>query len=144
MKNPLKILNPNLVGRDFIIGDLHGSYSIFKNLLKNISFNPEIDRIISVGDLIDRGPDSPNCLSLIREPWFHAVLANHEQMMIEKFRDGYMGNFWFNNGGIWGIEAWNDYDAVYNLQKEGRIPSDTSMEIIDLLPLIEELLIENV
>ena len=36
-----------------------------------------------MGDLIDRGPDSLQCLKLLDAPWFFAVRGNHEQMMIE-------------------------------------------------------------
>ncbi len=139
MKNPLKTLEPNLVGRDFVVGDLHGSFSAFKNLLQNINFNYESDRMISVGDLVDRGPDSLSCLSLLREPWFDAVLANHEQMMIDKFNGGWAGAYWYRNGGQWGMEAFNDYEAVFKRQDKSRVPSDTSMAIIDLIPLAEEL-----
>lgn len=139
MKNPLKTLEPNLKGRDFVIGDLHGSYSAFKNLLANINFDPAVDRMISVGDLCDRGPDSPSCLDLIREPWFHAVLSNHEQMMIEKFNGGWMGGYWYQNGGDWGMEVYNDYKAIY-IDHTRNIPSsDLNGQIIDLLPVIEEL-----
>ena len=139
MKNPLKTLEPNTKGRDFVMGDLHGSFSAFENLTKNLNFNPESDRIISVGDLVDRGPDSLKCLELIRQPWFHAVLSNHEQMMIEKFNGGWMGAYWYRNGGQWGIEAYNDYDSIYNKQVPGHLPLDSSADLIDLLPLVEEL-----
>ncbi len=139
MKNPVKTFAPNLLGRDFVVGDLHGSYSILQNLLKNINFDPAVDRMFSVGDLVDRGPHSLKCLSLLLTDWFHAVLANHEQMMIEKFKGGYGGEYWFRNGGIWGMEAYNDYNAIYNLHDPNRSPLDASMELIDLLPVIEEL-----
>jgi len=140
MKNSLKTLEPNLVGRDFVIGDLHGCFSAFKNLTRNLNFNPEVDRIISVGDLVDRGHDSVSCLSLIREPWFHSVLANHEMMMLDCFfGDGSNGgDMWFSNGGDWAMEAHNDYQSTY-VTRNGRIPTDKSMEIIDLLPLVNQL-----
>jgi Calcineurin-like phosphoesterase len=108
MKNPIKTFEPNTVGRDFVIGDLHGSYTAFENLLEKLYFDETKDRMFSVGDLCDRGPNSLACLGLLHEPWFHAVLSNHEQMMLEKFRGGYMGEYWFQNGGHWGMEAWND------------------------------------
>lgn len=139
MKNPLKTLDVNFQGKDYVIGDLHGSLSALENLMKNVNFNKESDRIISVGDLVDRGPDSVGCLSLIREPWFHSVLANHEKMMIDKFFAGPTGDYWFNNGGVWGIEAWNDYKSVYIQHDKDRIPFDSSMNIIDMLPLVEQL-----
>ena len=139
MKNPIKTLEVNTVGRDFVIGDLHGSYSAFQNLLKNINFDKTVDRMISVGDLVDRGPDSVSCLSLIREPWFHAVLANHEQMMLEKFNGGWVGNYWFQNGGHWGMESFNDYKAVYIEHTRDTIMNDRSLEVIDLLSSVNEL-----
>jgi hypothetical protein len=139
MKNPVQTFDINTKGRDFVIGDLHGSFSAFLNLLKHLNFNPLFDRIFSVGDLVDRGPDSLKCLSLIRESWFFSVLANHEKMMIDKFSGGFTGAYWFQNGGGWGREAWNDYNAVYNQQDPSRIPADSSVELIDLIPLVEEL-----
>ena len=138
MKNPLKTLEANTIGRDFVIGDLHGSYSVFENLLKGINFNPTKDRIISVGDMVDRGPDSLKCLELIREPWFHTVLANHEQMMSDKFSDGWSGAYWFQNGGFWGAEAYNCFKAMKNPESH-MIPTDAAMHLIDLIPLVDEL-----
>ena len=133
MKDPLKVLEPNLLGRDFAIGDLHGCYDLFQNLLKNINFDPAIDRMISVGDLIDRGPDHLKCLELLREPWFHAALGNHEQMMLDTLHWPGAGSMWFNNGGEWGMEAVNDR------RSSSRIPSDHSVALFDLLPLVKEL-----
>lgn len=138
MKNPLKTLEANTLGRDFVIGDLHGSYSVFENLLKGISFDPTKDRIISVGDLVDRGPESLKCLQLIREPWFHSVLANHEQLMLDKFYDGWSGAYWYQNGGFWGAEAYNCFKAMKDPASQ-MIPTDAAVELIDLLPLVNEL-----
>jgi serine/threonine protein phosphatase 1 len=33
-------------------------------------------------DLVDRGPDSLETLALVEEPWLHAVLANHDLMLL--------------------------------------------------------------
>jgi hypothetical protein len=138
----IKTLEPNLLGRDFVVGDLHGSLSALVNLLAGVNFNPEIDRLISVGDLVDRGPDSLGCLDLIDEPWVHAAKANHEEMMLEAFNGGYMGNFWFQNGGFWGAAAYNDWqnlkkNSVVNLDK--RVPEEKSQRLFDLLPKVEQL-----
>lgn len=133
---PIKTLDTNTQGRDFVIGDLHGSYSVFKNLLRSIKFNPEVDRIISVGDLVDRGPDSLACLSLLRKPWFHSVLANHEYMMLtgaENIGNSYQ---WTLNGGAWGT----DLVVENNKAKDGtHILSDDAYEFGELLKLVKEL-----
>jgi serine/threonine protein phosphatase 1 len=79
-------LPPNLLGRDFIIGDLHGHYDTLMSLLDARDFDREIDRVISVGDLVDRGPQSWLCLQLIREPWFYVVQGNHESHLLDMAR----------------------------------------------------------
>lgn len=143
MDTPLQTFGPNENGRDFVIGDMHGTLSCFENLLKNLNFDPAVDRMFSVGDLVDRGHDSLGCLRLIREDWFHCVLANHEQMMYEAFNGGYMGQYWFQNGGNWGMETYNVSRAL-EAKKAGRyddmpIISDDDMELIDLLIEVEKL-----
>jgi serine/threonine protein phosphatase 1 len=138
MTTYLKTFEPNLLGRDFVIGDLHGSFSALMNLLVNLEFNPAVDRIISVGDLVDRGPDSLKCLELLHEPWFHSVLSNHEQMMLEAFTGGPLGYYWIMNGGGWGIEALNDARAL-DINAHARIPEDDSVRLFDLLAIVEKL-----
>lgn len=79
----LVALPPNLQGRDFVVGDLHGAYDALRQRLDGVRFAPDAgDRLIAVGDLVDRGAQSLDCLRLLREPWFHAVLGNHERMLL--------------------------------------------------------------
>ncbi|MBI5257888.1 MAG: metallophosphoesterase [Burkholderiales bacterium] len=67
-------------GRDRVVGDLHGHRGLFEQALDHLRFDPGRDRVLSVGDLIDRGPDSLDTLSLVEQPWFRAVLGNPELM----------------------------------------------------------------
>lgn len=39
-----------------------------------------MDRLFSVGDLVDRGPESDQVLAWLGKPWFHAILGNHDFM----------------------------------------------------------------
>ncbi|WP_421527481.1 metallophosphoesterase [Pseudomonas brenneri] len=73
----------NKIGRDFVVGDIHGCFKLLTYLLKKTDFNKSADRIFSVGDLIDRGPDSIDVMDWLQEPWFHSVRGNHEQMLID-------------------------------------------------------------
>ena len=73
----------NTVGRDFVVGDMHGFLDLFLAELDRLNFDPSCDRVFSVGDLIDRGPNSMGCLRLLKQPWFHAVRGNHEQMLLD-------------------------------------------------------------
>ena len=101
----------NTSGRDFVVGDIHGMYDLLMTNLDKIDFDGAVDRLFSVGDLIDRGPKSYECLNLCYEPWFHAVRGNHEQMMFDvivlKLRDR---GLWERNGGTWahGDDAFKD------------------------------------
>lgn len=72
----------NLLGRDFIVGDLHGSYALLVEQLHAVRFDPERDRLFLPGDLIDRGAQSFECLMLLLQPWVFAVLGNHEWMLL--------------------------------------------------------------
>lgn len=96
-------LETNRTGRDFVVGDLHGCVSKLKEQLEALNFNPEADRLIAVGDLIDRGPESAAALELLQHPWFFTVLGNHEHLMIEslKYHNSTMRLTWLQNGGDW-------------------------------------------
>src|SRR5690606_1029702 len=50
----------------WIAGDIHGCYQWLMDELARRNFIPGQDLLISVGDLIDRGPDSIKCLELMR------------------------------------------------------------------------------
>lgn len=103
------VLPGNDAGRDFVVGDLHGHRSLLERQLEILGFDTHCDRLFSVGDLIDRGPDSLATLALIEEPWFHAVLGNHELMLLDHL--GYYrsrlqwGKGFANGGGAWIVEA---------------------------------------
>lgn len=90
--------------RKFIIGDLHGCYDLFQEKLKEIGFDKEQDIMYSVGDLIDRGPDSMKCLRLLKEPWFKAVRGNHEDFLIKVILEKQEISLWIINGGGWHLD----------------------------------------
>lgn len=147
MKNPIKTLEVNTAGRDFVIGDLHGAYELLQRFLKEVQFDKSVDRLISVGDLIDRGPDSLKCLELLYEPWFYCVLANHEQMMIQALGDGPGSHFWLHvwmrNGGSWAMKYIQDSNDVKNDQRAGGINNleleKETEEFFDLVQKVQEL-----
>jgi serine/threonine protein phosphatase 1 len=64
------------------VGDIHGCLDVLHRALRALHFQPSIDRLFSVGDLVDRGPESLACLGLLRMPWFHPVMGNHESFLI--------------------------------------------------------------
>lgn len=80
----MKSFEANMDGRDFIVGDLHGCYDELQNLLKHVKFDKSKDRLFSTGDLMDRGPKSLECVTLLAQPWFYPVLGNHEDLILGK------------------------------------------------------------
>lgn len=103
--NPVKRFEKNTQGRDFVVGDIHGMFRALDYKLIEVNFNPEVDRLFCVGDLVDRGPDSADFSDWLAKHWFHSVRGNHEQMVIDAIRDedGDMGAAisHFQNGGAW-------------------------------------------
>jgi len=88
-------------GRDFVVGDIHGMFGHLQELLVELEFQDDVDRLFSVGDLVDRGPDSDQALEWLDKPWFHACRGNHEQFAIDS-RDPEQLEVWVNyNGGEW-------------------------------------------
>lgn len=76
----------NHAGRDFIVGDIHFKTRELHKGLQALGFDKSIDRLIAVGDLIDRRPGMLDGLKLLGEPWFFTVKGNHEQMLIDAYR----------------------------------------------------------
>ena len=44
--------------RNIIISDIHGSFYTMKKLLDEVNFNPELDKLICLGDMCDRGKNT--------------------------------------------------------------------------------------
>jgi len=65
--------------RTFIIGDIHGCYDELMQLLRQINIQPE-DLLISVGDIVDRGPKSLETWQFFRDrPNSIVLMGNHER-----------------------------------------------------------------
>lgn len=84
----------------WVVSDIHCCYQCLMDALKRRHFNPYEDLLISVGDIIDRGPDCVKCLQLMDEKWFRAVRGNHEQMALDAIENNDFA-LWMSNGGIW-------------------------------------------
>lgn len=94
----------NTEGRDFVVGDIHGCFDKLTAKLQEIRFDETKDRLFSVGDLVDRGPNSAESIDWIAKPWFHAVRGNHEQMAIDAANGFYDAGTYIYNGGKWFLD----------------------------------------
>jgi serine/threonine protein phosphatase 1 len=120
----------------YIIGDVHGCYETLMALLNKL---PNDAKLIFVGDLIDRGPDSAKVVEFVKNNNYPCVLGNHEVYMIrshdenfkERFMSEYMNNhyLWRKNGGYATLTSYQN--SLYNKKEH--------IEWIKELPLYLEL-----
>ena len=107
-----KFFPENHTGRDFVIGDLHGMFHTLEIMLETIDFDRQNDRLFSVGDLIDRGPQSALVTRYLEQPWFHAIQGNHEQLLLQSINSTSIFKAWTERaGGNWWL-ALTDTERV--------------------------------
>ncbi len=76
------------MSKTFVIGDIHGCYHSLLELLDLIKPAPLSDRLIFLGDYIDRGPQSKEVVTEViaimgNFPLTVTLMGNHEQMLLE-------------------------------------------------------------
>lgn len=68
----------------FFVGDVHGRYSLLMTALQEAGFQAERgDQVICAGDLVDGGSENEQVLALLDAPWFHSVLGNHDEFLLD-------------------------------------------------------------
>ena len=108
----------------YAIGDVHGMHDPFRRLLEEFEKdgrNYDRSTLVLLGDLVDRGPDSPRVMdsALEAEEMFSEVsylMGNHEAMM-KLFTSGRDPRLWYLNGGgdtlkQFGVVVSHDPDAL--------------------------------
>jgi len=122
-------------GRIFFTTDLHGCYDLLHEKLREVAFDTEKDLLFVGGDWTDRGPDSRYVLDYLDEPWIISIQANHEDIYVCAYEEGFDINRpntrnLMDNGGGWTINLDNTHaKAIYERFKE--------------LPIAIELLLPN-
>src|SRR3954471_18876122 len=76
-----------MTGRLIAIGDIHGCHVEFAELLAKLALTKD-DRVILLGDLINRGPDSCKVIDLARQHATVSLLGNHELRLLKFKRSG--------------------------------------------------------
>ena len=96
------------------VGDIHGRLDLLDNMLAQFSDR----RFVFLGDLTDRGPDSPGVVARVRElvKAGRAVccMGNHDQMMMLTVLDGNASaeDCWGQNGGHDTVGQYSSYAAL--------------------------------
>lgn len=74
--------------RIIVFGDIHGCYDEWQALMEKLSVTSD-DQLVSVGDMICRGPASVKCLDwAMSHPRFSWVLGNHELRFLKAWKEG--------------------------------------------------------
>lgn len=108
----------------YFIGDIHGQFSNYVSALRNAGVGKN-DVVISVGDLIDRGPQNFKCLAeFLRNPNRYMVMGNHEDLMINGLSSRSHYHCWYQNGGDASLEEFGEYGTVLlaELIREAKVP----------------------
>ncbi|HAF28715.1 MAG TPA: hypothetical protein DCG75_06665 [Bacteroidales bacterium] len=113
----------------YCIGDIHGCYKTFKELILQLFLESKHPDIYIVGDIIDRGPNSKAVIDLIfdlRQQGFtiECVCGNHEDMLKEAYQKNLKLNDtkWQLNGAKSTISSFNP-QADLNLKVKELIPN---------------------
>lgn len=93
-----------MINRIFAIGDIHGCFDAMKELIENKIQLRKVDKLIFLGDYIDRGPDSKQVLDYIIELQNNrydiiTLCGNHESMLLDACQNESAGPKWIQNGG---------------------------------------------
>lgn len=123
----------------YAIGDVHGCRDQFAALEQQIvadALNIEGEKwIVTLGDLVDRGPDSAGAVAHAMSPaptGFRrfALLGNHEQIMLDFIENPAAHAYWLEQGGIETLASYGitlDYPPL-------RAPSQIAARLSSTLP----------
>ena len=107
----------------YVVSDIHGDYERWSEMLNKIELISD-DRLIVLGDVIDRGPDGIKIIKEIMDSKnIKMILGNHELMMlyaVSTENESYVED-WFNNGG---------YETAQNFSKESEESQEKILNFI--------------
>jgi serine/threonine protein phosphatase 1 len=95
--------------RTIAIGDIHGCDRALDALLTAIAPTSE-DLIITLGDVVDRGPGSRQVVELLLQLpnrcQFLGIMGNHEEMMLKVVADRQPPQYWLQYGGVATLDSY--------------------------------------
>lgn len=106
----------------YVFSDVHGHVAPLKRLLERVSPS-ETDRVICLGDMVDRGPDPVAVMRAVRSiPNVTVLLGNHEDLMLSFYDDPEDSMAVLN----WGING-----CLTTVQGMRELPDDEREELLD-------------
>lgn len=130
----------------YAIADLHGRYDLLDKALNMIYEDSESIgsfKIITLGDYIDRGPQSKEIIDrLMKAEGFICLQGNHEAMAVESITSLPDISRWVSNGGDATLKSYNHGDFTFGdhyeiLLQQGVVP-DEHVKWMAGLPLYYE------
>jgi len=112
---------------------------MLERLIERIPWRPHIDRLVFVGDYIDRGPDSRGVIEIILrlkalDPDLICLRGNHEAMLLD-YLQGRHRELFFHNGGRTTLAS---YGVEAEREIHGWLP-EPHRAFLDTLPLYVQL-----
>jgi len=103
----------------YLIGDIHGMYDKFMSCLKQVNFDYEKDTLIQLGDIVDRGVHSYECVEeLLKMKNLIAIKGNHDDCFYQSVLSG-KENLLFWQGGR---ETLQSYTRNLKIENATQIP----------------------
>ena len=105
--------------RTFAIGDIHGKYNLLKKVLRKAEFNYDKDKLIILGDVVDKGKNSKECieeLTRIKNRIF--IIGNHDARFKKWISQGGMHLLWRIGGGQSTLRSYGGKHKVPKHHKE--------------------------
>lgn len=85
--------------RIFVLGDVHGHADKLRKVLATSGFDYEKDKLIVLGDICDRGPDTKGTVEeLLKVKNLVLILGNHDPWLMDWFDGGHDLTWDFNGG----------------------------------------------
>ena len=128
----------------YAVGDIHGCFLTFRNLLTEKLKISLSDRVYLTGDLIDRGPSSKEVIDFIadlqgKRYQVYSVRGNHEQMLLDAFKSEKDFSIWLRNGAGFSLKSFGiSQSADFAYQSLLKI-AQKYLDFIKALPYFIEL-----
>lgn len=95
--------------RKFVIGDIHGNYKGLIQCLERSGFDYENDHLITLGDIVDRGPETYECIEeLLKIKNRIDIKGNHDDVW-EKWMHTGQHLLHFHHGAIATLQSYIDH-----------------------------------
>ncbi|MEX1013906.1 MAG: metallophosphoesterase [Candidatus Paceibacterota bacterium] len=99
--------------RKFVIGDIHSHFDEMNELFNRIQFNFDIDLLISLWDLVDRGPNPIEVIeTLMQVKNFIHILGNHDDWCYQYLKYREIPREWESQGGLATLKAYAEKTEV--------------------------------